>query len=221
MRLPVVARAWREQRIEGLLPRRVRRRPDVLAETRTEAAQPLDVPFALRQIAVMEDREHDDLAAVHVGRQERQRRRLAQHHPGVERPPARWRRTRDTARESPGSASNGKTSKPGQHLRSRRGAARIRTAVTTPKLPPPPRIAQNRFGIVVGAGASRCAVGGDDVGRHEIVDGHAVLARQPAEAAAERQTGDAGGRVDADRRRQAVGLRRPVDDRRSVAPGST
>ena len=64
-------------------------------------------------------------------------------------------------------------------------------AVTMPKLPPPPRTAQKRS-------ASRCGVGDDDapVGGHDLhgadaVGGEAVLAGEPAQAAAEAVADDA------------------------------
>ena len=67
----------------------------------------------------------------------------------------------------------------------------------------------------VGLGVARDdvarAVGGDDGRAAQVVDRHAVAARQPAEAAAEREAGDAGGRVDAERRRQAVRLRLAIE----------
>ena len=44
------------------------------------------------------------------------------------------------------------------------------------------------------AGAQHAAVGGDHVGANQVVGGEAVLAAQPAETAAQRQPGDAGGR---------------------------
>ena len=46
--------------------------------------------------------------------------------------------------------------------------------------------------MLVGAGGDERAVGGDDVGREQVVAGEAVLAHQPAEAAAQRQPADAG-----------------------------
>ena len=61
------------------------------------------------------------------------------------------------------------------------------------------------------AGAHKLPVGGDDVGRDEIVDRQSEFARGPAEAAAERQAGDAGRRVDAGRRRKAEFLRLAVE----------
>ena len=68
-----------------------------------------------------------------------------------------------------------------------------------------------QVGVLAGAGAAHRAVGADDVRRHQVVDGHPVRPREPAEAAAQRQPGDAGRRVDAERRRQAVLERGPID----------
>ncbi len=65
--------------------------------------------------------------------------------------------------------------------------------------------------VRVGACVEQFAVGGDHVGRNQIVDGHAVFAAEPAEAAAERQTCDAGGRVDAERRGEPERLRFVVE----------
>ena len=63
--------------------------------------------------------------------------------------------------------------------------------VTTPKLPPPPRIAQNRSGWWSASTWRSCAVGGHDLGREQVVDGQAVLAHEVADAAAERDPADA------------------------------
>ena len=89
--------------------------------------------------------------------------------------------------------------------------------VTTPKLPPPPRNAQKRSGCSVSLARTQLAVGRDDVGRDEIVDRQSELAGGPAEAAAERQAGDAGRRVDAGRCREAELLRLPVEIRQRRA----
>ena len=55
------------------------------------------------------------------------------------------------------------------------------------------------------AGDDLSAVGGHDLDCDERIDGEAVLADQPADAAAERQPGDADGARVAERRGQAVG----------------
>ena len=62
--------------------------------------------------------------------------------------------------------------------------------VATPKLPPPPRIAQNRSGCVSASTRSELAVGGDDLRGEQVVDGQAVLAHEEADAAAERDPAD-------------------------------
>ena len=63
------------------------------------------------------------------------------------------------------------------------------------------------------AGSTDLAVGGDDLDRAQVVAGHAVAAHQPAETAAERQTGDAG------RGDRAAGRRQPVRAGRLVEVG--
>src|SRR5690606_16379107 len=68
--------------------------------------------------------------------------------------------------------------------------------------------------VLVLGRAQPLAAGGHDVRGEEVVDGEAVLAHQPADAAAGREAGDAGVAHDAAGRRQAVRLRLVVD----VAP---
>src|SRR5690606_19485251 len=51
-----------------------------------------------------------------------------------------------------------------------------------------------QVGVLVGVGADDAPVGGDQLGREQVVAGEAVLALQPAGAAAHREAGDAGGR---------------------------
>ena len=87
--------------------------------------------------------------------------------------------------------------------------------VTTPKLPPPPRSAQNRSGFSVALARSSFAIRGHDVGGDEIVDREPELAGDPAEAAAEREAGDAGRRVDAERRGEPERLRLLVEVRQA------
>ena len=88
--------------------------------------------------------------------------------------------------------------------------------MTTPKLPPPPRSAQNRSGCSSALGVDLRAVGEDHVGADQAVDRQAEAPRQVAEAAAEREPADAGRRDDPRRRRAAVLGRRPVD----LTPGA-
>jgi hypothetical protein len=67
------------------------------------------------------------------------------------------------------------------------GCRRKVNAVTTPKLPPPPRRAQKQLAVLVGARAHDRAVGEDDLGLEQVVDREPVLAGEVAVAAAERQ----------------------------------
>ena len=64
-----------------------------------------------------------------------------------------------------------------------------------------------QVGMLGLAGGQQAAVRGDDVDRHEGIDGHPVLAHEPADAATQGQAGDADARGVAERRRQAVGRR--------------
>ena len=57
----------------------------------------------------------------------------------------------------------------------------------------------------------KAAVRGQHLGEDEVVAGQPVLARQPADPAAERQAGDAGGRHDAAGRGEAMALGRGVE----------
>src|SRR4051794_18092558 len=63
------------------------------------------------------------------------------------------------------------------------------------------------------AGTDDPAVGGDDVGRNEVVAGETELPHRPADAAAEREARNAGGGDKPARRREAVRLRLVVDVR--------
>ena len=68
-----------------------------------------------------------------------------------------------------------------------------------------------QVGVLGLARVDEPAVGGDDVGADEVVAGEAVLAHQPADAAAEREAADAGRRDETARRREAVRLGLVVD----------
>ena len=74
------------------------------------------------------------------------------------------------------------------------GCSRSSSAVTTPKLPPPPRSAQNSSGCssAMARTGSPSAVTSSTASR--LSHGQAVLALEPARAAAEREAGDAGAR---------------------------
>ena len=76
--------------------------------------------------------------------------------------------------------------------------------MATPKLPPPPRSAHNRSGCALASTCEHLALRGHELGADQVVGREPVLAHQPAEAAAERQAGDAGARD------RAAGDREPV-----------
>ena len=96
----------------------------------------------------------------------------------------------------------------------RSGGTGTSKEVTTPKLPPPPRRAQNRSACSDLAGGDERAVREHDVGGEQVVDGEAVAPGQVADAAAEGQAAHAGGRDEPAGRRHAEADRRVVD----VAP---
>ena len=82
-----------------------------------------------------------------------------------------------------------------------------------PKLPPPPRIAQKRSGFESADAVRTLPSALTTCGLDEVVAREAVLAPQPAVAAAEREPGDAGVRDHAARRDQPERLGLPVDVR--------
>ena len=77
--------------------------------------------------------------------------------------------------------------------------------VATPKLPPPPRMAQKRSGCGVGVSAQEAAIGCHNVGGKQIIDGEAILADEVADAAAQGQPADADGAGVAEAGGEAVG----------------
>ena len=69
-----------------------------------------------------------------------------------------------------------------------------------------------QVGVLVAVRRARiAAVGGDDLDRHQVVDRPAEAAGEVAEAAAERQAGDADLGEEAEHGGEPVLLRRPVD----------
>ncbi len=65
--------------------------------------------------------------------------------------------------------------------------------------------------LVRGIGPMALAVGRDHFAAQQVVDGHAVLPREPAKPTAQRQSGHARGGIDAERRGQAQCLRLVVE----------
>ena len=103
--------------------------------------------------------------------------------------------------------------------RARPGAAGTSKAVATPKLPPPPCSAQNRSGFSSALARHPRAVGRHQLDRDQVVARQAVLALEPAGAAAERQARDARRRHAPARGGEAVLLGGAVDlGPRAAAP---
>jgi hypothetical protein len=83
--------------------------------------------------------------------------------------------------------------------------------VTAPKFAPAPRTAQKRIRVLVPVRPLDEPVRGDDLDLEQVVDGPAEPAREVAEAAAERQARHADFGDEAEGRREAVLLCRPID----------
>src|SRR5271168_473701 len=66
--------------------------------------------------------------------------------------------------------------------------------------------APEQIRMLIGARSQKLSVGGDDVSRQQVVAAETMLAHQPAEATAQSQPGDAGGRHDAAGAGKAEGL---------------
>ena len=77
--------------------------------------------------------------------------------------------------------------------------------VATPKLPPPPRSAQQIGIAVLARGCDDLARGEHHLGRQQVVDRHPVLAHQPSDSPAERETRDPRTRDDTARRSEPEG----------------
>src|SRR4029450_4472617 len=84
MRLPIVSRARRQQRVKGLLPLNVGLGADMLAVSIAESAHGSDEFLRFRDGAGVKDRQHNDFLAVYVLWKKRQWRRLAQYNPDIE-----------------------------------------------------------------------------------------------------------------------------------------
>ncbi|MNM78458.1 hypothetical protein D3C81_903610 [compost metagenome] len=144
------------------------------------------------------------------GRQERQRRRLAQHDPDVQFLRHRIFREGAVLAQHRLAFGGGEDKQPGGDHRpdivqlelEQRDHAEV--AAATAQGP-------EQVGLLGGAGPAALAIGGHHLAAEQVIHSHAVLARQPAKPAAERQPGHAGGGVDAERRGQPERLRLVVE----------
>jgi hypothetical protein len=83
--------------------------------------------------------------------------------------------------------------------------------VTIPKFPPAAAQAPEELDVLSVARLDELASGGDQVDGEELVDRQSVLSLKPAEAAAERQAGDAGMGDDPARGREPESLALAVE----------
>ena len=97
------------------------------------------------------------------------------------------------------------------------GCAWNRKLVTTPKLPPPPRSAQNRSGCCVSLAVTTLPSASTTSASSRLSIVRPCLRVEVPGAAAERESGDAGGRDDAEGNRQAEGVRGVIDVARRAA----
>ena len=181
----------------------------MFADQRAEAAQPGQGVLHGVERLRRKYRQRQDLLAVPVGRQERQWRRLAQHRPHRHIIGQR-RHQRAVLRQHLPGLGQRKHHQAGGHF----GADRVQGEFEggdDAEIAATPADRPEQVGIVVGIDMQAGAVGGDEVGREQVVDGHAVQAAEPAEAAAQGQAGHPGGGVDAQRGGQAIRLRFMVE----------
>ena len=192
--LPVVARAGRQQRIERRLPADERMRADEiddrLAQRRSGAAALSPSASAPHSTA----RRSAPPLPCHSAGTKGSGGRLAQHHPGVISSGAPAMILPKAARTPAGASASGWTTAR-RHLRTERRAAGTRT--TSPRRNCRRRRASPRTGRVLARARARSSPSAVTTSTEtQVVDGQPELADQPAEAAAEREPGDAGGRVD-------------------------
>ena len=186
---------------------------------RLEAAQlPQELLAALERAGVA-DADHQDGAPVECLGDQRQRRRLPQVDDRRQLVGCRGREVAVAAQHL-GSVLEREVHRAGEHgpelvqaVLERRHDAEVAAA---------PAQRPEQVGPLVLAGSDLLAVDGDEVRRQQVVDDRAVLAHQPADAAAEREPGDSGVGDDPAHGRQAVRLpwrrrARPTGPRRRRA----
>ena len=204
-----------------MLPGDVRLNADVLAEGSAELAQRLDEQLALLRITRVDQRERDDPGAVDALGKEGQRRRLAQDGPhrklvrgfGDELAVALQHRLRLGDRVDDEAAQHVGPDRVEPELEAGDHAEVAAAAAESPE----------QVRVLGRARAHHLTCRSHDLGGLEVVDRHAVLATEPAEATAQRQSCDAGGGVDPHRCREAVGLTARLDgggrDRATIVCG--
>ncbi len=108
-------------------------------------------------------------------------------------------------------ALSGVEDRAGEDRRARPGGAWYVERGRDAEVPAAAAQAPEQLAVLVLARVHQTTVGGDHVGRHQVVAGQAVLAHEPTDAAAEREAGDAGARHEPAGHGQAEGLRLVVE----------
>src|SRR5689334_14715228 len=183
VRLPVVSCAGREQRIESLLPLNIGLRTDMLAVSCAEIAQWSDEPLGFRHWTGVKNRQYHDFFSVNFLGKKRQRRGLAQYRPDVEL----FRRglyeftilSKNLFR-----LAEGKHHQAGKNLRTDRKKLEFKLCHHA-KIAASATDCPEKIRIFVLTCSYLLAIGRNHVDGDEVVDGHAILASQPAKAAAQ------------------------------------
>ena len=202
--LPVVARARLQERIERGLPAGEGMGADHIGDGVPQGAELGHGFLALGHVAAIAGGEDQHLLAVPLFRQEGQGRGLAQNGPDGQLVGRIIGNLAEGAKQVLGVVQrvNDQAGKNlGPHIVKLELEAGDDAEIPAPAADRPEEVA------VLGlASAQDFAAGGHHLGPDQVVYGHAMLAGDPAEAAAQRQARDAGGRIDADRGRQGVRL---------------
>ena len=202
LRLPVVESALREGGIEHPVQRRVRHRPHRIQHGRTERLERPEGRLALLERAAVAPTMPTSLAFEPSGAVCSAATSIASS--GNDAQVSRKKRSTSSAR------GNGWATTPPVII-GPTGWSAYSSDAAMPKLPPPPRIAQNRSGFSSALARTTRAVGHHHVGGSQVVERQAVLRHQPAEPAAERQAGNPRAPDDAAGRRESVQLRLAVE----------
>ena len=178
----------------------VRHRHDGLDDRRRDLAERLERRIAVGRVAAPDEHDDEGQLADPLLRDERGRREVHEHRDRREL----FRRARGDRHEAPKDL--------GRWRQDQRAAedipdrveleleARDDTEVAAAAADRPEEVR-----VLVGAGGQEPTIGGHDLDGLERVDGQAVLAHEPADAAAEREAGDADGAGVTERGRKPVG----------------
>jgi hypothetical protein len=161
------------------------------------------------RVAGMEEREYDDLGAVRLRRKKRKRRGFAKYHPdrGLvalsfgELTVLFQRRSRFV---------QGIHDQTAQDARAERVQPEFKTRDDAEISAAPPH-GPEQIGVLPLVCPYETAVGCDDIHRQKVIDRHPMLAREPSETSAERETGNTGRGIDAERRGKSEGLRLEIE----------